>query len=216
MKNQGEWMESNSKERILNAAIKVISQKGRYGTTMEEVAQEAKINKAMVYYYYSTKDNLYFEMLKSLVSRIMEHMTSGIREDISRKCDHVDIIANIIKRTSDIFQREPEFARIIIDAIGNAKDDGQRALEQVGTTPHALFGPLALSVIESGIKDNIFRNVDPRQAIISIIGMTLFHFLSRNIMTVFDIPAEDEERFLALRKDSIVDLIMNGMLKGKP
>ena len=47
------------KEKILIEAIKVFIEKGKYGARMQEIADKAEINKAMLHYYFTDKDTLY-------------------------------------------------------------------------------------------------------------------------------------------------------------
>lgn len=74
-----------TRDRILNAAIPVFARKGRHGAHMEEIAALAHINKAMIYYIFHNKDELYLEVLKFVfnetsfsISRLTENdITSG-------------------------------------------------------------------------------------------------------------------------------------------
>ena len=52
------------KENILIAAKHEFSQRGFQGARMAEIARSAKVNKALIHYYFKTKENLYFEVLK--------------------------------------------------------------------------------------------------------------------------------------------------------
>lgn len=58
----GEEVQEDVKQRIWNAATKVFTQKGLDGARMQDIADEAQINKAMLHYYYRNKQYL-FEMI---------------------------------------------------------------------------------------------------------------------------------------------------------
>lgn len=49
---------NNIKERILKASTKLFAEKGFDGVSIDELAGEAKINKSMIYYYFSSKEGL--------------------------------------------------------------------------------------------------------------------------------------------------------------
>ena len=59
------------KNKILNATFKCIYLQGITGITMRSIAKEAKVNQATVHYYFKTKDNLLFELLKVLFGRFI-------------------------------------------------------------------------------------------------------------------------------------------------
>jgi len=204
-------MESNSKERILNAAIKIIAQKGKHGTRIEDVAQKADINKAMVYYYYSTKDNLYFEVLKTIFSNKFKDALNNLNEDISNGKSHEDIISNSIRHSFENFNSNPDYTRIMIDALSNGLDEIPRALELISGTSNLTPAVGITKIIQDGIDKKIFRSIDPQQTLISITGMIFIYFLSRSIIKFFNVTIDDEEEFIKNRLDSIVDLIMNGI-----
>ena len=49
----------NAEERILAAAKKVFTTKGMAGARMQDIADEAVINKALVHYYFRDKDKMF-------------------------------------------------------------------------------------------------------------------------------------------------------------
>ena len=56
----------NTEVKILEAARKVFVRKGYDGARMQEIANEAKINKSLLHYYYRTKDKLFSLICKNI------------------------------------------------------------------------------------------------------------------------------------------------------
>ena len=52
-------MESSTEQKVINAARRVFHRRGYDGARMQEIADEARINKAMLNYYFRTKDQLF-------------------------------------------------------------------------------------------------------------------------------------------------------------
>jgi len=71
-----------SKEDILNAAEMLFSQKGLYGTRVDDIAVMAKINKRMIYEYFGSKVDLYKEVLTKVYSKIGNTGKAVIRQDM--------------------------------------------------------------------------------------------------------------------------------------
>ena len=69
-----------SRDRIINAAIPVFASKGSHGAHMEEIANTAHINKAMIYYIFHSKDDLYFEVLKHILNQAYQFMYRNDRQ----------------------------------------------------------------------------------------------------------------------------------------
>jgi len=61
-----------AKERILHAAIQLFSKKGFDATSVTEIAQSADVTKALIYYYFKSKE----EILDSLVHSLLDSITS--------------------------------------------------------------------------------------------------------------------------------------------
>lgn len=56
---------TDTKVKILNSALKLFSQKGFLGTTTKEIAKEAKVAEVTLFRYFTSKENLFIEVLKS-------------------------------------------------------------------------------------------------------------------------------------------------------
>ncbi len=59
-------MEQQARDRILKASRQEFSEKGYDGARMAEIARKAKVNQAMLHYYFNTKENLYEQVLEQL------------------------------------------------------------------------------------------------------------------------------------------------------
>ena len=106
-------MSSQPKERILEAAVKLFAERGFDATSVDEIARLAEINKAMIYYYFSSKD----ELLSSIIRKSINEFTSIIEEiDLSRFDNLEEMIKAIVREAINyidgynlvikIFQRE--------------------------------------------------------------------------------------------------------------
>ena len=205
-------IDTSSRDKILRAAIRVFAQKGRHGTRMDEVAQEAGITKAMVYYYFSSKDNLFFEILTAIFTEMYRDSLHRISEDISKGKNHAEIVSNSIRYSFESYNKNPDYTRIMIDAISSGMEEIPKALKAVYTNSQLSPTSYIIKTIREGIDKKVFRDVDPVNTMISITGITFIYFLSRDIIKFFGMKIENEEEFLDNRIKSVIDLIMNGML----
>src|ERR1700674_2845355 len=57
-------------QRILAVAEKIFADQGRAGARMEEIARAAKVNKALLYYYFRSKEELHRFVLEALLSQL--------------------------------------------------------------------------------------------------------------------------------------------------
>ncbi len=71
---------SDAKQRIINASLALFSQKGFDATSVNEIAARAKVTKALIYYYFKSKE----EILDHLIQSMLGDWTSIARDFISK------------------------------------------------------------------------------------------------------------------------------------
>lgn len=92
---------TDAKERILNSAILLFSEKGYDATRVSEIASKAKVNQALIYYYFTNKENILDQLIQSLFSQI----TASTMDFI-----HANVVQMIQEKLLDI---EPRCLRFI-------------------------------------------------------------------------------------------------------
>jgi TetR/AcrR family transcriptional regulator len=204
-----------SKERILAAAVQVFAKKGRHGAKMEEIAAAAQINKAMIYYLFASKDNLYLEVIKMIIVKmnalmndcVMIESSSGLRPD--------QILASSIEREFDAFSAHPDYTKIILEAMSSNADEIRIAMKSQHDGCIKKPKELIIKIIKDGIEQGIFREIDPEQLLGSIFGMNMVFYMTKPLYEVLEIEIGDEAEYLVKRKKSIIDLVMNGIMLKK-
>lgn len=71
---------ARTRERILDAAAKVLSRKGYAGTRLTDVAEEAQIQAPAIYYYYPSREDLIEEVMFTGIASITEHVQKVLDE----------------------------------------------------------------------------------------------------------------------------------------
>lgn len=77
--------ERNAQQRknILRAAANALYKKGYHGATMEEIANEIRMTKGSIYYYFKNKEDLFYQCHKMILDTSIEKIQSIIDRDIS-------------------------------------------------------------------------------------------------------------------------------------
>lgn len=68
----------NNKDKIIETAIKLIGEKGVEGTSLADIAKDVGISKGTLYYYYSSKNDLIFDITKDHMDKISANIFSMI------------------------------------------------------------------------------------------------------------------------------------------
>lgn len=65
----------NTEEKILNAAKEIFMHYGLYGARMQDIADKAGINKALLHYYFRSKEKLFDAVFDGALEKYFEQMT---------------------------------------------------------------------------------------------------------------------------------------------
>jgi len=207
----------NSRASIIKAAIEVFAEKGKHGARMEEIGARAKVNKAMVYYYFSSKKNLFREVMVVILRQVFSCIFDTLNQDGDRLADPLAKVQAAVSAHFDAFARNPNLAKITLNAIADDPDDVRHALQIIRQESDVFLPEKLLSIFEEGTKQGTFRKIDPKQTMISIIGMNLVYFVGAPIaQTVLDLQIIDEKEFQAERKRAILDLLLHGIVERGP
>lgn len=194
----------DTEEQIFEAASRIFQRKGYAGARMQEIADEADINKSMLHYYYRSKDKLFQKVYQREVSRFFPVIFKVLSSE--------DPLDEKLERLVDTYYAflndNPKIAQFIIYEMNQHPDRFQNFIKEKGIHPPDDFAKQIKEEIDLGRMDA----VEPRQLLISIVGVILFPFIARTMIEVFfKFDEEQFTEFLKERKAFLVDFILNGI-----
>ena len=80
--NKDQNIEQDTERKIMEAAAKVFMQKGRLGASMQDIADEAGINRTLLHYYFRNKEKLFDTIFEKLFSKIFPAMVQALASDL--------------------------------------------------------------------------------------------------------------------------------------
>ncbi|MCX5781904.1 MAG: TetR/AcrR family transcriptional regulator [Elusimicrobia bacterium] len=211
----------NTKEKIVAAAIEIFAEKGKYGATMDEIANKANINKAMLYYFFNTKGNIYNEALSFILTNIHKNNFANLKQKLFRTENPIEIIKLIVRNHLRALSSNMNFTKILIEAMVHNPLEITKTTQNIKnlnsqTSDEADLRKRFLELYAKGVSNGKVRDIDPDQLMISIMGMILIYFISKPIsQLMLNIDVKNEKSFLKKREESIIDLILNGISLAK-
>lgn len=197
--------ESEQRRKILDAAVRVFGEKGRRGTTIRMVGSEAKVNSALIYYYFENKDELFAEGVRMVLRGFLAELEADRRDFRNGR----DRLTWLVDHVLDYYSKHPERLRLMALAIVlHGKLMGQCLLPILRERM-----PLPLQVLREGMDAGELRREHPVSAWWHIIGLCVFNLFMKDVMTGVDwttIPVPEPD--VAKRRDPIVDLLVQGMV----
>ncbi len=164
-----------ARDTLIRTAAGCFAEQGFDGTSLRQVAEGAGVTPAMVAYYFKDKSGL----LEAVVRQGLEQMLAVIRGVIdSYEPGH--FTETLIRAYLAVLVQEPWIPRILIREV-ISKDSPLRTLftEVFATHAVAMVPPQVADEIRRG---NLRADLDPRFAILSLVGMCLFPVIAQPVL----------------------------------
>lgn len=199
---------TDTEERIFIAAISVFAEHGRDGARMQDIADAAGINKALVHYYFRSKDRLYEEVF----SYIMRKFFGMLSEALTPAERFEDVLRIFISNYIDMLREHANLVRFMLHEVSMGapvfRQRMQVMMQEVPSNPPNLL----LQAIKRAQAAGDIRPVDPLHTLITIISSCVFFFLSFPILTaLFPEIEQQREQLIEERKQHVFDLLYNGL-----
>ncbi|HOY32606.1 MAG TPA: TetR/AcrR family transcriptional regulator [Bacteroidales bacterium] len=197
---------NNTQQIIFEAAKKVFIERGFDGARMQQIADEAGINKALLHYYYRSKDRLFDAIFADAFIRFLPNIS-----DIMMSDDPFEIkIKLFVRHYIDLLIDNPHLPVFVMHEIQRKPEMIIKIIRRSGINPAVAAGKLQQEIDEGKI-----RPIPLQHLIINMIGLCVFPFIGRPILEGFVFTGNKEayDRFLEDRKTMVADFIINSIRK---
>jgi TetR/AcrR family transcriptional regulator len=177
-----------SRTAILQAAIREFAREGVAGARTDAIAKAAKVNKALLYYYFRDKDALYGAALEQVFRQRDAHLMPILRENTPPGEKLLRYVGALVQREMFNVPRRAHALRI-------AKTYLKPMYEEL------------LKVFHEGIEKGVFRPVDPMQFIPSMAAVVVHYFGSAPFMKIMTNQDPLSPERLAARRAAVLDFI---------
>jgi TetR/AcrR family transcriptional regulator len=198
-----------SRAAILAAAAREFAEHGIAGARTDAIAREARVNKALLYYYFKDKETLYgavldeaFGALKVNVFRVLDGELPPQEKILAYVAAYFDFVA-----------ANQVYPKLMQREMMRARDGQSPHLDKlVKTYFQPLFARLG-ELLNKGIADGEFRKVNPAHFVPSMVAMIVFYFSSAPVMhKIVGFNPLTPER-IAERRAAVLDFIAAGLFR---
>jgi TetR/AcrR family transcriptional regulator len=200
-----------TEEKIFNAATAVFEEKGFAAARMQEIADRAGINKALLHYYFRSKEQLFGAVFPPLMRKMFEKIFSifGLDIPLDQKLrmyydEHINILI-----------KNPKLPLFILNEITHNPD----LMKDVASTDHyALMRDNVFKRHEAELKEYGIGMKDMSQLMVSVVSLALFPFAARDVMKIMVPQLGDNKSFNAFmqeRKTFAADFVISALKNRK-
>jgi TetR/AcrR family transcriptional regulator len=191
-----------TKNQILDAAEAEFAVTGLSGARTEAIAAQTGVTKAMIYYYFQSKEELY----QAVLERCLVGMLS-MAEQLHLDClPPDDALVKLLTTMLHCMSENPRVGSILcLEAIQNK---GKYYPKQLG---NILYGTI-VQILEQGMSSGVFRQLEPRHTAVNIVGACSFYFTAQeNLKYLWPGKRLLGKELLQSHAQESIDLIMAGV-----
>jgi TetR/AcrR family transcriptional regulator len=186
----------------LQAAIREFGQKGMAGARTDAIARAARVNKALLYYYFQDKETLYGAALDYAFGQLSQRMLEVLDRDLPPR----EKVLAYVGTYFDFIASHP-FNRNLVQMEMMRAGHGSPHLQRIAKQ---YFQPLYArlsSVIREGIGSGDFRPINPMQFVPSMVALVVFYFISAPVMKTVTGVDPLSAKSISERRAAVVDFI---------
>jgi AcrR family transcriptional regulator len=197
-----------TEDKILEAAQTVFIQKGMDGARMQEIANEAGINKALLHYYFRSKQKLFEAIFKKVFNQVFPGLETFIHSELpfDKK------LSIFIEKYIDFLLKNPFIPSFILKEIHRDPKFLASVIQSTGVNPKEVF-----YMLEKEMEAGKIKKMDPKDLLINILALSIFPVAAKPLMEIMFCENDKEayRNFLVKRKESVRQFILDSIFKEK-
>lgn len=194
-----------TKEKILHAAQQVFIRKGMDGARMQEIADEAGINKALLHYYFHSKEQLF----KAVFYGVLSNLIPGIIAIFKGKGTLSDKIEAVVATYDTFIYKNPFLPQFVVREINRDPDQLAGFMSDQG-----LDFQMIEKAIDVEIQAGNIRSITFPHLFANMIGMIVMPYVARPLFQrkLFNNDPVKYDEYLRERRAVIVQFVKQAIL----
>ena len=201
-----------SRAAILQAAAREFAEHGIAGARTDAIAREARVNKALLYYYFKDKETLY--------GSVLDNAFSGLKNTVFRVLDGDlpprEKMMAYVGAYFDFIASNQLYPRLMQREMMRAREGQSQHIDKVAKNYIQPIFARVSELIRDGIAEGEFRPVNPAHFVPSMVAMIVFYFSSAPMMQkIVGFNPLTPER-IAERRAAVLDFVSAALFRPQP
>ena len=191
----------------MKAAAEVFARNGFAGARIQQISQKAGINQAMIYYYFSSKENLY----QAVLEEAFLHLNQTLSHELTENLGFAHKLRRFMEFYFDLVSQNKNLLRIIQQELVNGGKHARQIAPQ-HIKPLYLMGR---KLIEEGIASGQCRSLDIDSLLLAIFTLTTFYFAACSMVSFAGDTNGLKPEMMETRKKEVIEFILKGIKKDR-
>ncbi|HEU4642792.1 MAG TPA: TetR/AcrR family transcriptional regulator [Gemmatimonadaceae bacterium] len=202
----------DTEQRILDAANAVFLRRGTAGARMQEIADEAGVNKALLHYYFRSKDRL----AQAIFQRVAKGLFPAIVAVLASDAEIEEKVERVIAFELDYLSRSPFVPAYLIGEM-NADPERVRQFAQatLGVDVEGIGTPVLGKLerqLRARARAGTLRPISAGQFLVNLLSLCIFPFAGRPLLAaVLHLDERGYARFIEQRKKELPAFFLNAL-----
>jgi len=196
--------EKNTEKKILEAAKIVFIEKGKDGATMQSIADKAGINKALLHYYFRSKDKLFNKIVELTIHHFLPRIEKAFLSDL----DFFERIRIVIKEYITILSNNPFIPAFILHEVNRNPEGILKLVMDSG-----IRFDLIAKKIDIEIQRGIINISSPQHFLANLLSLCIFPIAARPLLQpiIFSNDKIAYDQFIEERKTQTADFFIQAI-----
>ena len=196
--------DKNTEDNILDAAKRVFLRKGLFGARMQEIADDAGINKSLLHYYYRSKQLLFEAVFKQAFGLMAPKINEVLNSDLELE----EKIKSLTHNYISFVLKHPYLPTFVIQELNSNPDFVATLISEKHFPNIAVFK----KQVEELVKEGKIKQVNPEQLFVNVLSLTIFPFIAAPLLKGFTrLDDEAYHKLLVSRKTEVFKFIINAI-----
>ena len=204
-------LDGDTERRILNAARTVFVRRGTAGARMQEIAEEAGVNQALLHYYFRTKERLAATVFRESAGRLLPAVMGVFNSDAPLEAK----VEQFVHVYIDTVRQSPFLPGYVVSEMHHHPERLKAMLDAAGVDPAPVVANLTKkleSELSALAERGEIRALSPEQFLLNLIGLVVIPFVARPALgLVLGVDDQEFARLLDERRRMLPQMILNSL-----
>jgi TetR/AcrR family transcriptional regulator len=171
-----ESLSNEMENNILQAATRVFVKLGRKGTSMQDIADEAGVNRTLLNYYFRSKDKLFDLIFERVFAQLLPDLVTIISSEVPFR----DKIVAFVEHYYRVLLENPMIPLFIMHELGSNPERLIKVFMDKGIRPKTIIQQIRVEM-----DNGIIRRMDPTHVLINMLSLIIFPFAAAPIIETY-------------------------------
>lgn len=196
--------DNQTEKLVLEAAMKVFTQKGYAAARMDDIAKEANINRALLHYYFRSKDKMFDLIFEQKVKEFFSGLGQIVFSD--RKLE--DVIREMVKHEITLIVANPYLPLFVLQELQQSPERLLNHAKASGMSPNLILKRFSV-LVNDAIRSKTINKIEPGQLLINIMSLCIYPMIAKPVLkSVLELDDKKFDNMMAQRIAQVSEFIL--------